>query len=292
MDRIDRDFVGSSLRGEGRIVELNRRRRLGGTSMSDYTIESFRRLTLQHLLSENCLGVGCGDIKIYIMKGSKVASMLILATSANAVALPSFSFADISSCTPITQREVEEALQKSGGFSINGVPDYDGGAVPSLPHEIQEQTTDKKSRTRSSYAAASAAMEGEDTLSVLPEEVQGLRSATMGAMEVLGRCMSIDEVKPGEGEVVEHLHFYTGGEEEEDVMPYHTDAGYMIAMTSGGEGDSYTLLVGDEGDEEELGTVGELVVMVGEQVRVGEGGVGWGGCVGGGRGTERNAKQA
>ena len=259
--------------------ELNRRKRLGGT-LCDMLIL---------ILLGPLVAFTASDIRLMcslfhwerekrekMKSGLLNASIFMLGMSVNAAPLPSFSFADISICSPTIKMELDGALQNSGGFSISGVPDYDGGAVPRLSDEIDEHIDEhiekKSSRSRSSYAAST--MQEEDTLSVLPDEVQGLRSATMNAMDVLGQCMSIGEVRPDEGEVVEHLHYYTGGEEEEAVMPYHTDAGYMIAMTSGGEGDSYTLLIGDEGDEEELGTVGELVVMVGEQVRGGGGGRG------------------
>lgn len=79
-------------------------------------------------------------------------------------------------------------------------------------------------------------------------------------MQAVHACLST-----GDLDAVEHLHYYSGGEDGETVMEPHTDAGYMIAMTSGGVGDDYTLLIGDEGEEEPLGAVGELVVMAGDQ---------------------------
>jgi hypothetical protein len=258
--------------------ELNRRKRLGGTLCDMLIIillgplVAFTASDIRLICSLFHSGHSGKGKREKMKLGFLNAASILMLGSVNAAPLASFSFADISSCSPTIKMELEGALQNSGGFSISGVPDYDGGAVPRLSDEIDEHIEKKSSRSRSSYAAST--MQEEDTLSVLPEEVQGLRSATMNAMDVLGQCMSIGEVRPDEGEVVEHFHYYTGGEEEEAVMPYHTDAGYMIAMTSGGEGDSYTLLIGDEGDEKELGTVGELVVMVGEQVRGGGGGRG------------------
>ena len=48
-------------------------------------------------------------------------------------------------------------------------------------------------------------------------------------------------------------------------MDYHTDAGYMIAMTSGSFDDGYELRVGEAGEEHGVFTENELVVMAGQQ---------------------------
>ncbi|GMH68339.1 hypothetical protein TrST_g1651 [Triparma strigata] len=189
-----------------------------------------------------------------------LVSTIIAAAARQTTALPSYSYKEFEACPPLFSSRVSSTMRDIGGFTVSDVPGYD--ALPEDPKVVAGSSAksggDPSKVTRNSYAASSTTE--ADDLSFLGET----RSAVKSAMEVIGECLNVDAVTT-RGDMIEHLHYYEGGEEGDAVMDYHTDAGYMIAMTSGSFDDGYELRVGEAGEEHGVFTENELVVMAGQQ---------------------------
>ncbi|GMH65937.1 hypothetical protein TL16_g04317 [Triparma laevis f. inornata] len=112
--------------------------------------------------------------------------------------------------------------------------------------------------TRTSYASSSTLL--ADDLKFL----SSTRSTIKSAVDIIGSCLNVSPITSS-GDTIEHLHYYSGGSDGDTVMDYHTDAGYMIAMTTGSFDDGYELKVGDVDSEDVVYVENELVIMAGEQ---------------------------
>jgi len=128
--------------------------------------------------------------------------------AASAFHLPSVPYDDIVKCSPKISDAISGNLDSHGGFTISDVPGYSPIVTPG-------SSGDKPTiaRRRTSFGASSI-LPLSDTLSALDSAgVQETRTATKQAMQAVHACLST-----GDLDAVEHLHYYSGGEDGETVM--------------------------------------------------------------------------